>query len=66
MIDCIIGELSILKHALDESIIVAIMDKSGTIRFANRKFHGISKYSGNELVKQNHRILKSGYHPLSL
>lgn len=52
-----------LRRALDESAIVAITDKNGTITYANKKFCEISKYSEKELIGQNHRILKSGYHP---
>jgi PAS domain S-box-containing protein len=52
-----------LRRALDESAIVAITDKNGTITYVNRKFCEISKYSEKELIGQNHRILKSGHHP---
>lgn len=51
-----------MKSAIDESAIVAITDKSGTITYANRKFCAISKYSLHELIGQNHRILNSGFH----
>lgn len=52
-----------LRKAMDESAIIAITDKKGTITFANDKFCEISKYTEYELIGQNHRILKSGYHP---
>lgn len=55
-------ELSDLKYALDESCIIAITDEKGTIQFANKKFCELSKYSKEELLGQNHRILNSGYH----
>ena len=56
-------KLAFFKLALDESTIAAITDKEGIITYANKKFEEISKYTALELIGQNHRILKSGYHP---
>ena len=57
-----IKEVTDYKFALDEANIVAITDQKGIIKHANENFCKISKYSADELIGQDHRIINSGYH----
>lgn len=56
-------ELADVKYALDQSSIVAITDRRGTILHANDQFCKISGYLREELIGQDHRILNAGFHP---
>ena len=55
-------ELMEKTYAIDQAVIVAITDVRGTITYANEKFCEISGYSREELVGNDHRILKSRMH----
>ncbi|MEP7706730.1 PAS domain S-box protein [Paraglaciecola sp. 25GB23A] len=55
-------ELAILKNALDEHAIMSVADVAGNIIEVNDKFCVISGYKREELLGQNHKIVKSDEH----
>lgn len=57
--------LTAYQQAINVNIISSITDTSGTILYGNAKFCEVSKYSLNELIGKNHRIINSGHHPKS-
>ena len=54
--------ISDFEEILSDHSIIAVTDIEGIILYANKKFCEISKYAEDELVGQNHRILKSNEH----
>src|SRR5688572_4008405 len=50
------------QKAITRASIVSMADKTGVITYVNDNFVGISGYSREELIGQNHHIINSGYH----
>lgn len=55
-------ELTDVKKALDQVLVVAITDPNGVITYVNDRFCQLYKYSREEVIGQSHRLLKSGEH----
>ncbi len=58
-------EIADYKYALDQSADITITDRKGIIIYANENFCNLSQYSAGELVGNDHRMINSGYHPVS-
>lgn len=56
-------ELTGQNNALNNAAIVSEADVRGDITFVNDEFVRLAKYTRNELIGNNHRIVKSGHQP---
>ena len=56
-------ELKEQLKTLNSSAIVSITDKKGDIISVSSLFSSVSGYAENELIGQNHRMIKSNFHP---
>ncbi len=53
-----------LSHAVEQSpSVLVIADAQGSVEYVNPKFTLITGYTAEEVVGQNPRVLKSGFHP---
>jgi PAS domain S-box-containing protein len=57
-----LGQVEAFQAATNAAAIVAITDVKGRIEYVNDNFVNISKYSREELLGQDHRIINSGHH----
>jgi len=55
-------ELALYKKALNEVAHILVADADGTITYVNDKVCALMKYSREELIGQNNKIFKSGFH----
>ncbi len=58
----LVNELNFQKSSLDEHAIVSSADVRGNITYVNDKFVSISGYNREELIGNNHRMVKSDEH----
>lgn len=55
-----------ITDMIDDESIISSTDIEGDITYVNKKFIQVSRYSKEELIGENHRILKSGFHASEL
>ncbi|MEK6676749.1 MAG: response regulator [Planctomycetota bacterium] len=58
-----LAKFAAYRAALDEQVIIALTNLSGTITEVNEPFCQISGYIREELIGANQRIVSSGHHP---
>ncbi len=58
----VLQQMSDIRDALDAHAIVGVTDASGKITYVNDHFCNVSRYSRDELIGQNYRILSSRNH----
>ena len=56
------AELAAIQGAISEAAIIAVTDVTGKIEQVNDNFVRISKYSREELIGRDHRLLNSAWH----
>lgn len=56
-------KMELMDYAVNETMIIAVTNKSGQILFVNDRFSDITGYSKEELIGKTHRIINSKTHP---
>lgn len=56
-------KMELMDYAVNETMIIAVTNKSGQILFVNDRFSDITGYSKEELIGNTHRIINSKTHP---
>jgi len=59
-----LATLNVQKTILDRHCLVSQTDVRGRITYVNDEFCRVSGHSRDELIGSNHRIVKSGHHPI--
>ncbi|MCF6361639.1 MAG: PAS domain-containing protein, partial [Cyclobacteriaceae bacterium] len=59
-------EFDLKNKVLDESCLISVTDKKGFITYVNEKFCEVSQYSREELIGQNHNIVRHPDMPKSV
>lgn len=59
-------EFDLKNKVLDESCLISVTDKKGFITYVNDKFCEVSQYSREELIGQNHNIVRHPDMPKSV
>lgn len=62
VLDSLSRELDTFKSGIDKTHIISITDAQGIILYVNDLFCQITKYTREELIGQDHKIINSGYH----
>ena len=60
------ADIENLLLTLDPTVLISVTDARGKIIYVNQRFLAVSKYTKDDLIGQNHRILKSGHQDESL
>lgn len=49
-------------NVLNQTSMISITDRSGTITYVNQKFCELTGFQKSEMIGKNHRVMRSGFH----